>query len=111
MEQLKYFNERSSRLQYRNVSRLNSYDSVFLQSLLTRPSIVTSHRKEKHRKKKIIKFSEIINSLSDSDIPITDAVLNLVHTCLHSRDAIISNESIHRILRTIFGHLIEEFVD
>jgi hypothetical protein len=51
-----------------------------------------------------------MNALLDSDIPLTDVVLNLVHTCLHSRDAIISNESIHRILRTIFGHLIEEFV-
>jgi len=45
----------------------------------------------------------------ESNIPLTDAVLNLIHTCLHSRDAIISNESIHQILRTILGHFIEEF--
>ena len=97
MEQLKYFNERSSRLQQTRSAKLSSHDSDFLQLLLARPSIVSSHRKEK-------------TSYSDSDVPLTDAVLNLVHTCLHSRDAIISNESIHRILRTIFGHLIEEFV-
>jgi hypothetical protein len=46
----------------------------------------------------------------ESDIPLTDAVLNLIDTCLHSRDAIISNESIHQILRTILGHFIEESV-
>jgi hypothetical protein len=54
MEQLKYFNERSSsRLQQTaNASTLNTNDSEFLQLLLTRPSIVKSHRKEKTRKKK-----------------------------------------------------------
>ncbi|CAF3067346.1 unnamed protein product [Rotaria sp. Silwood2] len=37
-------------------------------------------------------------------------LLNLIHTCLHSRDAIISYQSIHQILRTFFGHFIEEFL-
>ena len=46
----------------------------------------------------------------ESDIPLTDAVLNLLHTGLHSREAIMSNESIHQIVRILFGHLIEEFV-
>jgi hypothetical protein len=58
MEQLKYFNERSSRSQQTaSSSKLNINDSEFLQLLLTRPSIAaTSHRKEKARKKKIISF-------------------------------------------------------
>ncbi|UJR36998.1 hypothetical protein I4U23_029706 [Adineta vaga] len=93
-EQFKYFIQQSS-LRYSSYSLiLNPIDSVFLQSLLTRPSIVTAHRKEK----------------THSSIPLTDAVLKLVHTSLHSRDEIISYESTHQILRTIFGHFIEEFI-
>ena len=59
-------------------------------------------------------FKSIGSSLSClwsvSDIPLTDALLNLVHTCLHSRDAIVSYESVHQMLRTVFGHLVEKYV-
>ncbi|CAF0949390.1 unnamed protein product [Adineta ricciae] len=93
MEQMKFFIQQSS-LRYSSYSlSLNSIDSVFLQSLLTRPSIVTSQRKAK----------------SHSNIPLTDAILKLIHTCLHSRDDIISYESTHQIFRTLFGHFTEEF--
>ena len=34
----------------------------------------------------------------------------MAYTCLHSRDALITNESIYRILRTLFGHFVEKFV-
>jgi hypothetical protein len=60
MEELQYF------IQYRALKSsscsltLNSTDSEFLQSLLTRPSIVTSRRKEKIRKNKI-NFPSIID--------------------------------------------------
>lgn len=94
LDQFKFFIQQSS-LKYSAYSlTLNSIDSEFLQSLLTRPAIVTSRRKDKIQ----------------SDIPLTDSVMNLIHTCLHSREAIISYESIHQILRTIFGHFIEEFL-
>lgn len=39
-----------------------------------------------------------------------DALFNLLHTCLHCREAIISNESLNLIVRTLFGHLIEEYI-
>ena len=47
---------------------------------------------------------------SESDIPLADAVLDLIQTCLHSRETIISYQSIHQILRVVFGHFIEESV-
>ncbi|CAF2910667.1 unnamed protein product [Rotaria sp. Silwood2] len=94
MEQLEFYIRQSSFRCTSSSLQLNSTDSAFLQSLLPRPSIVTSRR----------------NKIIHSDIPLTDAVLNLIHTCLHSRDAIISYQSIHQILRTFFGHFIEEFL-
>ncbi|CAF1199843.1 unnamed protein product [Adineta ricciae] len=93
LEQMKFFIQQSS-LRYSSYSlSLNSIDSEFLQSLLTRPSIVTSQRKAK----------------SHSSIPLTDSILKLIHTCLDSRDDIISYESTHQIFRTLFGHFTEEF--
>ncbi|CAF1419109.1 unnamed protein product [Adineta steineri] len=94
MDELRYFVRQSSLRSTSNSLTLNPTDTEFLQSLLTRPSIATSRRKEKLQ----------------SDIPLTDTTLNLIQTCLHSRDKMINYESTHRILRTIFGHLIEEFL-
>ncbi|CAF1134037.1 unnamed protein product [Rotaria sordida] len=94
MERLKFYIQQSSFRCSSSSVKLNSIDSEFLQLLLTRPSITTSSR----------------NKIIHSDIPLTDAVLNLIHTCLHSRDVIISYQSVHQILRTVLGHFIEEFL-
>lgn len=50
---------------------------------------------------------DLLSLMLESEIPLTDAVLKLIHTCLHSRDEVISYQSTHQILRTIFGHFIE----
>ncbi|CAF3441686.1 unnamed protein product [Rotaria socialis] len=94
MDQFKSFIQRSSFRCPSYSLELNSIDSEFLQLLLTRSSIPTS--REKH--------------IIQSDIPLTDALLNLIHTCLHSRDTYISYESTNQSLRTVLGYLIEEFV-
>ncbi|CAF0769818.1 unnamed protein product [Rotaria sp. Silwood1] len=94
LEQLKFYIHQSSFRCPSSLVQLHSTDSTFLQTLLTRSSIATSRR----------------NKIIHSDIPLTDAVLDLLHICLHSSDAIISYQSIHQILRTVFGHFIEEFL-
>ena len=111
MEQLKLFTQQSS-LRYCLYSpKLNSKDSEFLELLLTRPSIPRSARNKTIRKTKTkLNIFFCYLNLLESDIPLTDAVLDLIHTCLHSRDTIISYQTNHQILRTVFGHLIEEFV-
>jgi len=53
MEQLKNFIQNFPLKSSENSLKLNSTDSEFLQSLLTRPSLSSSRRKEKNRKKKI----------------------------------------------------------
>jgi len=63
MEQLELFIQ-YARLKYSSYSlTLNSIDSEFLQSLITRPSIASSRRKEKIRKKKKKNFYLKINFL------------------------------------------------
>jgi hypothetical protein len=111
MERLKLFVQQSS-LRYSSFSfTLNNVDNEFLQSLLMRPSIVRAHRKEKQ-----CKTNSIDNSRTTffrhvvSDLPLTDALLNLVLTCLNSREAMINNEAIQHTIRILFGHAIERSV-
>lgn len=112
IDQLRSFIQQSSlRCSFQSMT-LNSADKDFLQLLSTRPAIEKKKHSniQKSNEKKRDDFHRRVVLFSASEIPLTDTFLNMAFTCLHSRDAFITNESIYRIFRTIFGHFVEKFV-
>ena len=86
-------------------------DKNLLKVLLKRISIVndfshsTAGQHETHHN-----FAKRSLIITVSDLPLTDSLLDLIYTCLNSRDTMISQPSVRRLFRTLVGGLLEKFV-